>query len=83
MQTAQLRVENATLLKKANLATHVAKRFEEEDKQLTEKVEKLSQQLEARASKPLTSTITAADECISKQQTTCASSCEMVYHYYG
>lgn len=83
MQTAQLRVENATLLKKASIATHIAKRFEEENKQLLKKVEKLSQEIEARISRPLTSVFTDADECTSSQQTTCASSCEMVNHYYG
>ncbi len=45
-QTAQLRVENSTIVRKANLATQLAKKFEEENKQLQVKLQKLKRVLD-------------------------------------
>ncbi len=45
-QTAQLRVENATIVRKANLATQLAKKFEEEKDQLQVKLQKLKRVLD-------------------------------------
>jgi hypothetical protein len=45
-QTAQLRVENATIVRKANLASQLAKKFEEENKQLQVKLQKLKRVLD-------------------------------------
>jgi hypothetical protein len=44
--TAQLRVENATIVRKANLATQLAKKFEEEKDQLQVKLQKLKRVLD-------------------------------------
>lgn len=75
-QTAQLRVENSTLQKKLGVAVQVAKKFEDENKALQRRVERLSKELESgKARMP---TERAFDECASSQQTTCTSSCEMV-----
>ncbi|XP_024377704.1 uncharacterized protein [Physcomitrium patens] len=74
--TAQLRVENSTLQKKLGVAVQVAKKFEDENKALQRRVERLSKELESgKARMP---TERAFDECASSQQTTCTSSCEMV-----
>ncbi|KAG0569854.1 hypothetical protein KC19_6G120800 [Ceratodon purpureus] len=73
--TAQLRVENSTLQKKLSAALQVAKKFEDQNKNLQKKVEKLTTELESdKPKKPIAS----FDECANSQQTTCASSCEMV-----
>jgi hypothetical protein len=45
-QTAQLRVDNAAIVRKANLATQLAKKFEEEKKQLQVKLQKLKRVLD-------------------------------------
>lgn len=74
--TAQLRVENSTLQKKLSAAMQLAKKFEDQSKNLVKKVERLTKEVKGdkKARKP----IAAMDECASSQQTTCASSCEMV-----
>jgi hypothetical protein len=71
-QTAQLRVENATLSRKASLAIEVAKKFEEDNKQLLGKLHKLRQVLDrvggSKLWKPF-KYIFDTDDCTSSQQT--------------
>jgi hypothetical protein len=53
--TAQLRVENASLLRKSNLALQLARKFEAENKKLMEKAQNLTNELaEARKMVPAT-----------------------------
>lgn len=75
-QTAQLRVENSTLHKKVSVAIQVAKKFEDQNTNLLKKVDKLAKELDTE--KPKKVVASAFAECASSQQTTCASSCEMV-----
>ena len=78
LQTAQLRVENSTLRKSLTSQTQLTKKFEEENKQLLMKLEKMTLDLELKNVKVLPKPVATVDECVSSQQTTCASSSEMV-----
>ncbi|KAG0586469.1 hypothetical protein KC19_2G092800 [Ceratodon purpureus] len=74
--TAQLRVENSTLQKKLSAAIQLAKKFEDQNKNLVKKVDKLSKELEG--DKKARKLSAALDECASSKQTCDAGSCEMV-----
>lgn len=78
LQTAQLRVENSSLRKSLTSQTQLTKKFEEENKQLLMKLEKMTLDLEVKNVKVLPKPVATVDECVSSQQTTCASSSEMV-----
>ena len=75
-QTAQLRVENSTLQKKLSAAIQLARKFEDQNKNLVKKVDKLSKELEG--DKKARKLSAALDECASSKQTCGAGSCEMV-----
>lgn len=74
--TAQLRVQNSTLQKKLSAAIQLAKKFEDQNKSLVRKADRLNKEVEG--SKRARKLVAAFDESASSQQTTCASSCEMV-----
>lgn len=78
LQTAQLRVENSSLRKSLTSQTQLTKKFEEENKQLLMKLEKMTLDLEVKNGKFLPKPVATVDDCVSSQQTTCASSSEMV-----
>lgn len=71
-------MENSSLRKSLTSQTQLTKKFEEENKQLQMKVKKMTLDLEARNANFSPKPVATGDDCVSSQQTTCASSSEMV-----
>jgi len=78
LQTAKLRVENSTLQKKLAAAVQLAKKFDDQNKDLLKKVDRMSKKLEVGGKRAKKLSSANFNDCSSSQQTACASSCEMV-----
>jgi hypothetical protein len=73
-------VENATLLRKSNLALQLARKFEHENKSLLEKTQNLTMEL-LGIRKVLPATTNLHEECQSSPHM-CADISEIVSHYF-